>query len=110
MTVVTARDGLFDAMPESDESAPLAAEVIAEFRYAIEGRSAVVVDLRRAGEINKQTLGVTARMARELRDTGVRGALVGSARLKEIWDLCRGDTLCRLYEDIENACADVRGW
>src|SRR5438876_832923 len=53
LTVVTARDGLFDALLETDEPAPLAAEVVAEFRSAVAGAGAVVVDLRWAGEVNK---------------------------------------------------------
>jgi hypothetical protein len=107
VTVVTARDGLFDAMPESGESAPLAAAVVAEFRSAIAGAAAVVLDLRRAGEVNKQTLNVAFRMAHALRADGVRGVLCGPAHLKEIGDLCRGGTACQLYEDIAEACAAV---
>lgn len=35
VTIITVRDGLFDALPESDDSVPLAAEVAAEFRSAV---------------------------------------------------------------------------
>ena len=35
LIVVAARDGLFDALPETDDSGPLAREVVEEFRTAI---------------------------------------------------------------------------
>jgi hypothetical protein len=107
VTVVTAREGLFDALPETDESGPLAAEVVAEFRSAVTGAAAVVVDLRRAGEVNKRTLNVSFQFAHELSARGVLRALCGSAVLKEIWDACRGGTICQMCEDITEACAAV---
>jgi hypothetical protein len=96
-------------MPESDESAPLAATVVAEFRSAIGAAAAIVIDLRRAGEVNKRTLNVTFQMARELKTRGIRGVLCGSAALKEIWDLCRGGTVCPLFPDIREALAALDG-
>jgi hypothetical protein len=107
VTVVTARDGLFDALPECDASAPLAAEVLAELCSAIVGAAAVVVDLRGAGEVNKRTLSVSFQMARAVKVCGRRGALCGSATLKQIWEVCWGNTVCDLYEDIEEACVAV---
>ena len=107
VTIIIVRDGLFDALPESDDSAPLAAEVVAEFRSAVAGASAVVVDLRGAGEINKRTLNVTFRMVHGLVVIGARRALCGSVFLKQIWDLCQGGTLCAVYEEFEEARAAV---
>ena len=105
--VVTAREGLFDALPETDESAALAAEVVAAFRSAVTGATAVVVDLRRAGEVNKRTLSVSFQLARELSAQGAKRALCGSKNLKEIWDVCRGYTICQAYQDMAEALAAV---
>jgi hypothetical protein len=107
VTVVTARDGLFDTLPETDESAPLAAEVIHEFRSTVTDAAAVVVDLRGASEVNKRTLSVTFQFAAELATRGIPRALCGSAVFKDIWDSCRGETFCRMYEGISEACAAV---
>lgn len=52
VTVAAIRAGLFDVLPETNASAPLAAEVVAEFRSAVAGAGAVVVDLRRAGKVS----------------------------------------------------------
>jgi hypothetical protein len=91
VTVVTARDGLFDAMPESDKSAPVAAEVVAEFRSAIVGTPAVVVDLRRAGEVNNRTLNVAFQMARALKGCDIRGRCV-VPRISSRSGMCVGGT------------------
>lgn len=107
VTVVTARDGLFDAISETDMSAPLAAEVVAELRSAIVGAAAVLVDLRRAGKVNVRALSVAFQLAHELKRCGIPGALCGSTDLNEIWDMCRGGTVCNLYADLEEAYGAV---
>jgi hypothetical protein len=107
--VVTAREDLFDALPETDESAALAAEVVAAFRSAVTGATAVVVDLRRAGEVNKRTVLVSIQLARALSAQGAKGALCGSKDLKKIWDICRGYTICQAYQDMAEALAAVSG-
>ena len=84
VTVVAARDGLFDAMPETDDSAPVAAEVVAEFRSAVAGAGSVVIDFRRAGEVNKRTLSVSFQLAHALTDIGGRRALCGVADLESL--------------------------
>ena len=109
VTVVTVRDGLFDDMPEMAESVPLVAEVVSEFRSAIASLSAVVVDLRRAGEVNGRTLSVTFQFAHALTATGARRALCGAADLKQIWDLCRGGTIAPCFEDLPAAIAAAGG-
>jgi hypothetical protein len=107
VTMVTARDGLFDVLPETDESGPLAAEVVTEFRSAVAGAEAVVVDLRRAGEVNKRTLNVSFQFVHALTAVGARRALCGSADLKQIWDLCRGGAVSPCFEDLAEAVASV---
>ena len=109
VTVLTVRDGLFDAMPEMAESVPLVAEVVGEFRSAIAGQSAVVVDLRQAGEVNKRTLSVSFQFAHALTGIGARRALCGSAGLKQIWELCRGGTVAPCFEELEAAIRSVGG-
>jgi hypothetical protein len=109
VTVVTAREGLFDTLPETDESAPLAAQVVAEFRSAVSGAAAVVVDLRRAGAVNHRTLSVIFQFARELRARDVPRALCGSALQEEIWEVSRGVAICQMYEGMTEACAAVSG-
>jgi hypothetical protein len=109
VTVVTARDGLFDAIPEMAESVPIVAEVVDEFRSAIAGRQAVVVDLRRAGEVNKRTLSVAFQLARALTAIGARRALCGSTDLKQIWDLCKGGTIAPCLEDFQAAVVAAGG-
>src|SRR5262245_28437199 len=96
-------------MPESDASAPLAREAVAEFPSAPVGAAAVVVDIRRAGEVNKRTINVVFQFAHALAAIGARRALCGTADFKQIWELCRGDTVCQLYEDIGDAYAAVGG-
>lgn len=109
VAVVTARDGLFDAMPEMAECVPLVDEVVDEFRSAIAGRPAVVVDLRRAGAVNKRTLGVAFQLAGTLAAVAARRALCGSADLKQIWDLCKGGTLAACFEDFRGAVTAAGG-
>ena len=109
VTLITVRDGLFDAMPETAEPVPLVAAVVGEFRSAIAGRSAVVVDLRRAGEVNKRTLSVSFQLAHALAATGARCALCGSADLKQIWDLCTGGTIAQCFEDLPAAIVAAGG-
>lgn len=109
VTVVTARDGLFDAIPEMAEAVPLVAEVLEEFRSTTAGRPAVVVDLRRAGEVNKRTLSVTFQLARALTAAGAWRVLCGSTGLKQIWDLCKGDTIAPCFEDFTGAVIAAGG-
>lgn len=108
VTVVTIRDGVFDSMPEMAESVPLVADVLSEFRSAIANQLAVVVDLRRAGEINKRTLSVSFQFAHALTAIGTRRAFCGSADFKQIWDLCKGATVAPCFEALEEALAAVR--
>jgi hypothetical protein len=110
VAVVTVRDGVFDLLPEmTDDSAPLAAEVVAEFRAAVVGAGAVIVDLRRAGELNKRTLNVSFQFARALADIGARRALCGPAAFKTIWGLCKGDTVAPCHVEFGAAVAAAGG-
>lgn len=106
--VVTARDGLFDALPETDESAAaLAAEVVEAFRAEIAGASAVVVDLRLAGEIHTRTPDLVFQLVHELTYRGIQGALCASAGFRHIWDLCQGGSFCPCYPTAAQARAAV---
>jgi hypothetical protein len=102
-TVVTIRDGLFDAMPEMDASGPPAADVVGEFQSAVAGAHAVVVDLRRAGEVNKRTISLCFQFARELKNLGVRRALCGSFALQQVWAICKGNLFSPCVVDLEEA-------
>lgn len=106
VTVVTVRDGLFDMLPETDSSGPLAQEVVAEFRSAIGEAGACVVDLRRAGEVNKQTLSVSFQFARSLKAIGARRALC-SAELRPIWKMCKGGMVAPCFDELEAAIKSV---
>lgn len=109
VTVVTVRDGLFDAVPEMAETVPLVGEVQDEFRSAVIGRSAVVVDLRRAGEVNKRTLSVVFQFTRTLTAGGARQALCATTGLKQIWDVCGGGRIAECFEDLPAALRSVGG-
>jgi hypothetical protein len=110
VTIVTAADRLFDAVPEfGNMTEERAREVVKAFREAVAGWPIVVVDFRRAGEVNKRALSVVFDVARHLSASGASAALCGDGTLKKVWDICQGGRVCSMFDDFDAALSAAAG-